>query len=360
MFRTSGFPSIDGITGWAGVTSPNCRPKSAWTSGARSWSGKNNTRCRHSAARTSATTLSPKGRERSRPRTSAPMLGEIALMSRPVVNAIGSIVPHPSDRHNPSTDGVTTAHDPGHHRPDPLTTPVATPVGALSRPVAAAEPHIVWPRSTSQDQRESSAAAAGGASGAGRDDHGGFGSDGTQAVVAAVPASTRRGPSRGLGGRPGGGGRCGVRRGGDVAEEDGWIGDRQRRVRERCRRQRGRGHSGLGLGKPSGVSVDQASTSSRGVTASSITLAFPVSNLTSLASNFGFEGDTEFGAQKAAIHTFVNAINDAGGINGRKINPIIVNFDPTNEVGHAGVVQAVDRGLSPGLRRPRRDRFVDR
>src|SRR5579863_10660682 len=89
--------------------------------------------------------------------------------------------------------------------------------------------------------------------------------------------------------------------------------------------------NGLGLGRPSGVTVDQASTSTRGVTATSINVAFPVSNLTSLASNFGFAGDTEFGAQKAAIHTYVNAINDAGGINGRKINPIIVRFDPTNE-----------------------------
>jgi Periplasmic binding protein len=91
--------------------------------------------------------------------------------------------------------------------------------------------------------------------------------------------------------------------------------------------------SGLGLGKPSGVGVNEASTSTRGVSAKSINVVFPVSNLTSLASNFGFEGDTEFAAQNAAIHTFVNAINDAGGINGRKINAMIVNFDPTSESG---------------------------
>ncbi len=89
--------------------------------------------------------------------------------------------------------------------------------------------------------------------------------------------------------------------------------------------------SGLGLGKPSGVGVNEASTSTRGVTATSINVVFPVSNLTSLASNFGFAGDTEFAAQKAAIHTFVNEINDAGGVNGRKINATIVDFDPTNE-----------------------------
>jgi hypothetical protein len=82
---------------------------------------------------------------------------------------------------------------------------------------------------------------------------------------------------------------------------------------------------------PSGVSVDQASTSSRGVTATSINVVFPVSNLVSLSSNFGFAGDAEFNYQLQAIHTFVNAVNANGGINGRKINPMIVNFDPTNE-----------------------------
>ena len=105
--------------------------------------------------------------------------------------------------------------------------------------------------------------------------------------------------------------------------------------------------SGLGLGNPSGVGVDQASTSTRGVTATSINVVFPVSNLTSLASNFGFAGDTEFGAQKAAIHTFVNAINDAGGINGRKINAMIVNFDPTNESGMRALCKQWTEGSPP-------------
>ncbi len=105
--------------------------------------------------------------------------------------------------------------------------------------------------------------------------------------------------------------------------------------------------SGLGLGKPSGVSVDQASTSSRGVTATSINVVFPVSNLTSLASNFGFAGDSEFGVQKAAIHTFVNAINDSGGINGRMINPMIVNFDPTNESDMRALCKQWTEGSPP-------------
>jgi hypothetical protein len=84
--------------------------------------------------------------------------------------------------------------------------------------------------------------------------------------------------------------------------------------------------------KAAGIAaLNKASTSSRGVTKTTINVVFPISNLTSLASNFGFAGDVEFGEQKKAIHTFVNAANANGGINGRKINPIIVTFDPTNE-----------------------------
>jgi hypothetical protein len=76
---------------------------------------------------------------------------------------------------------------------------------------------------------------------------------------------------------------------------------------------------------------DRASTSSRGVTAHSITVVFPVSNLTALSSNFGFAGDVEYSEQTKAIDLFVKTVNDAGGIDGRSIDAKIVNFDPTNE-----------------------------
>jgi len=89
--------------------------------------------------------------------------------------------------------------------------------------------------------------------------------------------------------------------------------------------------AGLGVSGTQGVGIDQASTSSRGVTATTITVAFPVANLAVLSSNIGFAGDAEFGVQPQAIETFVNAINDAGGIAGRKIVPIIVQYDPTSE-----------------------------
>ena len=104
---------------------------------------------------------------------------------------------------------------------------------------------------------------------------------------------------------------------------------------------------------PSGTSssataaLDNASTSSRGVTATSITVVFPVSNLSSLASNFGFSGDAEFAAQVTAIHTFVNAANADGGINGRSINPVIVNFDPTNEAAMRALCKQWTEGSPP-------------
>jgi hypothetical protein len=98
---------------------------------------------------------------------------------------------------------------------------------------------------------------------------------------------------------------------------------------------------------PSGVGVDQASTSSRGVSANSINVVFPISNLASLASNFGFEGDAEFSVQPTAIKTFVDAINVSGGINGRTINPIIVSFDPTNEAAMRALCKQWTEGNPP-------------
>ena len=82
-------------------------------------------------------------------------------------------------------------------------------------------------------------------------------------------------------------------------------------------------------GGPSPVS--SASTSTRGITKDSINVVFPVVALNSLAGQEGFAEDAEFGEQSKAITLFVKQINDKGGIHGRKINPIITSFDPTNE-----------------------------
>jgi hypothetical protein len=79
--------------------------------------------------------------------------------------------------------------------------------------------------------------------------------------------------------------------------------------------------------------VGQATTSTRGVTSTQINVVFPVVNLQALSSQFGFAGDVEYTEQTKAIDLYVKQINDAGGINGRKINAIIQSFDPTSESG---------------------------
>ncbi len=88
-------------------------------------------------------------------------------------------------------------------------------------------------------------------------------------------------------------------------------------------------NDGSGGAGPSPVS--SASTSARGVTTHTINVVFPVVSLNSLAGEEGFAADAEYGEQQKAINLFVEQINDHGGIDGRKINPIITPFDPTNE-----------------------------
>jgi Periplasmic binding protein len=95
------------------------------------------------------------------------------------------------------------------------------------------------------------------------------------------------------------------------------------------------------------TAVEKASTSSRGVTANSIRVVFPISNLTNLSSTMGFAGDVEFSEQTLAIHTYVNAINAAGGINGRMIIPDIVNFDATSETDMRSLCKQWTEGSPP-------------
>ncbi len=89
---------------------------------------------------------------------------------------------------------------------------------------------------------------------------------------------------------------------------------------------------------------DEASTSSRGVVGKQINVVFPVANLSSLASSFGFAGDPEDAEQIPAIKFYVNQINEAGGINGRVINPIIVSFDPANNANMQSLCQQWTEG----------------
>jgi hypothetical protein len=95
--------------------------------------------------------------------------------------------------------------------------------------------------------------------------------------------------------------------------------------------------------------VNQASTSSRGVTPHSINVVFPVVNINSEAGQFGFAEDKEYGQQINAIHLYVNQINAAGGINGRKINAIIAKFDPSNSASMRALCEQWTQGSPPAF-----------
>jgi Periplasmic binding protein len=92
---------------------------------------------------------------------------------------------------------------------------------------------------------------------------------------------------------------------------------------------------------------DKSSTSSRGVVGNEINVVFPVANLSSLSGSFGFAGDPEDAEQTLAIKFYVNQINEAGGINRRKINPIIVSFDPANDANMQSLCQQWTQGNPP-------------
>ena len=110
----------------------------------------------------------------------------------------------------------------------------------------------------------------------------------------------------------------------------------------------GGGGGGGGGGGPFAAAFAHASTSTRGVTAHSINVVFPVVSLNSLAGKEGFSNDVEFADQANAIHLYVNQVNDHGGIAGRKINPMIVSYDPTNETQMRALCKQWTQG-SPGV-----------
>ena len=89
--------------------------------------------------------------------------------------------------------------------------------------------------------------------------------------------------------------------------------------------------AGVGVAGAAPTPVSQASTSTRGVTKTSINVVFPVVNLIRCRAGWVSPSDAEYGEQAKAINLFVNHINTTGGINGRKINAIISMFDPTDE-----------------------------
>jgi hypothetical protein len=93
--------------------------------------------------------------------------------------------------------------------------------------------------------------------------------------------------------------------------------------------------------------VSRASTSARGVSAHSITVVFPVVAINSLAGETGLAEDEEYGDQTKAINLFVNQINRAGGIHGRDINPMIVNYNPEDANSMRALCQQWTLGNPP-------------
>jgi hypothetical protein len=93
--------------------------------------------------------------------------------------------------------------------------------------------------------------------------------------------------------------------------------------------------------------VSQASTSTRGVSPTSINVVFPVVAINSLAGKEGFAEDKEYNQQINAIKLYVNQINQSGGINGRKINPMIDQFDPTNDANMQALCSQWTQGNPP-------------
>ncbi len=93
--------------------------------------------------------------------------------------------------------------------------------------------------------------------------------------------------------------------------------------------------------------VSQASTSARGVTAHAVNVVFPVVAINSEAGQLGFAEDKEYNEQTTAIRLYVNQINAAGGIHGRKINPIIVSYDPANATEMRSLCQQWTQGNPP-------------
>jgi hypothetical protein len=80
------------------------------------------------------------------------------------------------------------------------------------------------------------------------------------------------------------------------------------------------------------IPVTQASTSTRGIAGNEVNVIFPVVALNSLAGEEDLSSSKEYGEQDQAIDLYVGLINKSGGINGRRINAIIVPYDPTNEI----------------------------
>ena len=86
---------------------------------------------------------------------------------------------------------------------------------------------------------------------------------------------------------------------------------------------------GPGAGTPTSSANGALVALGHGVTASSVRVVFPYPNLGPLGQAVGLYGSSE--DDQLSIMAAVDAINAAGGINGRTIDPEIVGFNPLDE-----------------------------
>lgn len=88
---------------------------------------------------------------------------------------------------------------------------------------------------------------------------------------------------------------------------------------------------GAGATGPGGRAASGLTASDRGVTPTSITIAFLLSDLAGVSkAGFGVPG-FDIKSQEQYINVFVNDVNAHGGILGRKLTPVFVTYDPTNQ-----------------------------
>jgi substrate-binding family protein len=86
--------------------------------------------------------------------------------------------------------------------------------------------------------------------------------------------------------------------------------------------------TGPGVSGP-GSSTGPLQALGHGVTASTVKVVFPYPNLGAVGQAIGLYGSSE--DDQLSINAAVDAINAAGGINGRKIDPEIVGFNPLDD-----------------------------
>src|SRR5947207_6603264 len=86
------------------------------------------------------------------------------------------------------------------------------------------------------------------------------------------------------------------------------------------------GGSGGGTG---GGAIGPLTASDKGVTPTSIRVVFTYPDLGPVGASIGLAGTSE--DEKTSINAFVRDVNDRGGVLGRRIDPVIVSYNPLDE-----------------------------